>query len=124
MTTTWTGDELSRIGQTDELEIAPARGDGARHAPLPVWFVRDGEDLFIRSFHGTQGIWYRAAATSHQGRVSGGGVAKDVTFVETDDPGVNDRIDAAYRSKYGHFDPRYVEPLVAARGTTLKLVPR
>ncbi|MBR7839245.1 DUF2255 family protein [Actinospica durhamensis] len=122
--TTWTGDELSRIEQDDELEVAPVRGDGAPHAPLPVWFVRDGEDLFIRSFHGESGVWYRAARASHEGRIQCGDVAKDVTFVEADDPGLNDRIDAAYRTKYGRFGARYVDSLVAARDTTLQLMPR
>jgi hypothetical protein len=29
-----------------------------------------------------------------------GGVEKDVTFVEETEPGINDEIDAAYRTKY------------------------
>jgi hypothetical protein len=40
------------------------------------------------------------------------------------DPEVNDRIDTAYPTKYGHFGGAYVDPVVAARPTTLKLVPR
>lgn len=52
-------------------------------------------------------------------------MTKDVTFAEETDPAVNDRLDAAYRSKYGRYSG-YVEPMVAAtaRATTLKLLPR
>ncbi|MER6141844.1 hypothetical protein ABT174_17540 [Streptomyces sparsogenes] len=35
-----------------------------------------------------------------------------------------DRIDAAYRVKYGRCGGAYVDPMVASRATTLRLVPR
>jgi hypothetical protein len=56
----------------------------------------------------------------------GAGVEKDVTVVEEADPGTNNQIDAAYRSKLGRYSSQYVDPIVAAeaRATTLKLVPR
>jgi hypothetical protein len=42
------------------------------------------------------------------------------------DPGTNNQIDAAYRSKLGRYSSQYVDPIVAAeaRATTMKLVPR
>ena len=48
----------------------------------------------------------------------------DVTVTNVTDTGVNDRVDAAYRAKYGHYGARYIDPLIASRNTTLKLVPR
>lgn len=122
--TTWTNDELTRIEHADELEVAPLRSDGTPRNPVPIWVVRDGDDLYVRSYRGSAGSWYRAARTSHEGRIRCVGVAKDVTFVEVADPDVNDRIDAAYRAKYGRHGAGYVNPMVASRDTTLKLVPR
>ncbi|MGW1675011.1 DUF2255 family protein [Streptomyces sp. NPDC002324] len=122
--TTWTNDELTRIGHAEELRMAPSRGDGTPRTPVPIWVVRDGDDLYVRSFRGSAGAWYRAARASHEGRIRSGGVDKDVTLVEVTDPGVNDRIDAAYRTKYGRYGASYVDPMVASRDTTLKLVPR
>lgn len=122
--TIWTNDELTRIGRADELEMAPLRSDGTPRTAVPIWVVRDGDDLYVRSYRGSTGSWYRAARASHQGHIRSGGVGKDVTLTEVADPGVNDRIDAAYRSKYGRFGAAYVNPMVAARDTTLKLVPR
>jgi hypothetical protein len=46
-----------------------------------------------------------------------------VTFTEVADDGVNDRVDAAYRAKYGRYGAGYVNPIVASRDTTLRLVP-
>jgi hypothetical protein len=122
--TTWTNDELTRIGHAEELRMAPLRGDGTPRTPVPIWVVRDGDDLYVRSFRGSAGAWYRAARASHEGRIRSGGVNKDVTLVEVTDPGVNDRIDTAYRTKYGRYSASYVDPMVASRDTTLKLVPR
>lgn len=124
--TTWTSDELRRIEAADELEIAPVRPDGTPRDPIPIWVVRDGDDLYVRSYRGRGGAWFRAALARHEGHIESGGVDKDVTFAEEADPAVNARIDAAYRAKYARYAATYVDPIVsdAARATTLKLVPR
>ncbi|MGP3939100.1 DUF2255 family protein [Streptomyces sp. 6N106] len=124
--TTWTSDELNRIATTDELEMAPLRGDGTPRTAVPIWVVRDGDDLYVRSYRGTDGAWWRTAHGSHEGHIRSGGVDRDVTLIEEGDPGVNDRLDDAYRSKYSRYSGTYVEPMVAdtARATTLRLLPR
>ncbi|MFF1442460.1 DUF2255 family protein [Streptomyces sp. NPDC058295] len=122
--TKWTNDELDRIAAADELEMAPRRDDGTLRGPVPVWVVRDGDDLYVRSFRGTDGGWWRTARAGHEGHIRSGGVDKDVTFVQVADSEVDDRVDTAYRTKYGRFGGAYVNPLVAARSTTLRLVPR
>jgi hypothetical protein len=124
--TTWTNDELNKIGIADELEIAPLRRDGALRTPVTIWVVRLGDELYVRSYRGRGGSWFRAAQARHEGRIRAGGVEKDVTFVEETDPGVNDRIDAAYRAKYRGYGAHFVNTMVApeARATTIKLAPR
>lgn len=122
----WTSEELARIGSAEELEIAPVRDDGTPRAPVPIWVVRDGDDLYIRSYRGTDGAWYRTARAGHRAHIAAGGIDKDVTLAEENDSGVNDRIDEAYRAKYHRYGSTYVIPMVAAqaRATTLKLLPR
>ncbi|MEU2334772.1 DUF2255 family protein [Streptomyces sp. NPDC013172] len=122
--TTWTSDELNRIGTADELEMAPLRHDGTLRGPVPIWVVRDGDDLYVRSYRGTDGAWWRMARQSHAGHIRSGGVERDVTFTEVTDEEINDRIDAAYRTKYGRYGGAYVNPMVASRSTTLRLEPR
>ncbi|MDX1612786.1 MAG: DUF2255 family protein [Candidatus Promineifilaceae bacterium] len=121
----WTDDELNRIGKAEELEIAPARGDGTLRKPTTIWGIRVGDDLYVRSYRGRDGAWFRAAQTSQEGRIWAGGVEKDVTFVEVSDANLNAQIDDAYRSKYQRY-PQYVAPMLTAevRATTIKLVPR
>jgi hypothetical protein len=120
---TWTAEELERIGAAEELQIAPISADGAPRRRVPIWVVRAGADLYIRSWHGTAGGWFRAVQARHAARVRAGGIERDVDLVEAGDD-VNDAVDAAYRDKYGRY-PSYVEPMVRAdaRATTLRLVP-
>ncbi len=122
----WTLEELNTIGEAEEIQIAPLRDDGKLQKPVTIWIVRAGDDLYIRSARAHKGMWFRAAQERHQGHIQAGGVDKDVSFVEESDPAINDRIDAAYRTKYRRHDARYVDPMVGpeARATTLRLVPR
>ena len=123
MTASWTREELERIGAAEELEIAPLGADGAPRSRVPIWVVRAGGDLYIRSWRGTGGGWFRAAKASHAAHVRAGGVERDVELLEANDA-VNDAVDAAYRDKYGRYSS-YVEPMVRpeAQATTLQLVP-
>jgi hypothetical protein len=123
---TWTKDELDKIAAADELQIASLRPDATLAKPVTIWVVRIGDDLYIRSYKGRGGSWFRAAQAQHAGRIRAGGVEKEVTFVDETDPGINDEIDAAYRTKYRGYSAQYVDPMVAAeaRSTSIKLVPR
>ena len=120
---TWTSDELNRIAGADELAMAPRRRDGTLRRPVPIWVVGDGDNLYVRSYRGVDGAWWRTVRTSHRGHISSAGVDKDVALVEETEPDVNDRIDAAYRTKYGRFGGAYVEAMIEARSTTLRLRP-
>ncbi len=123
--TAWTSDELTRIGAAEELQIASLRGDGTLRKPVTIWVVRLGDDLYVRCANGRSGAWFRGALARHAGRIWAGGVEKDVAFAEEADPAINDKIDAAYLAKYGHY-PQYVAPMVTpeVRAATLKLTPR
>jgi hypothetical protein len=121
----WTSDELSKIGNAEELRIATLRHDNTLRKKVTIWVVRLDDDLYVRCVNGREGAWFRGALTRHEGRIWAGGVEKDVTFVEETDPAINDRIDQAYLSKYRRY-PQHVAPMVTpeVRAATIKLVPR
>ena len=124
--TTWTSDELTRIGTAEELEIASIRGDGTLRSPVTIWVVRYGDDLYVRSVNGRTASWFRGTQMRHEGHIQAGGVDKDVTFVEVDaDQDSNDQIDAAYRTKYRRYAANIISTIVSpkARSATIKLVP-
>jgi hypothetical protein len=123
--TTWTSDELNKIGNAEELQIASLRADCTLRKPVIIWVVRVDDDLYVRCVNGRAGAWFRGEQSRYEGRIWASGVEKDVTFVEDPDPDINDQIDSVYLAKYRRY-PQYVAPMVtpAVRAATIKLVPR
>jgi hypothetical protein len=121
---TWTTEELDRIGEAEELLIAPVRRDGTQRTPVIVWVAREGDNLYVRSVHGRTAAWFRAAQERHEAHIEAGGVDRDVVLVETDDG--HDEIDAVYRAKYHGHPQSDVDGIVtpSARAAMLRLVPR
>jgi hypothetical protein len=124
--TTWTSDELNKIGKAEELQIASLRNDGPLRKPVTIWVVRLGDDLYVRSVNGRTSSWFRGVQTRYEGQIRAGGIVKDVTFVEDSDPVINDQIDEAYRTKYRRYAASIIDSIISpeARSATIKLVPR
>ena len=122
----WTNNDLGRIEAADELHLTSFKEDGTLRKPVTIWVVRVSDDLYVRAYRGRETAWFRHVQQRHEGRIGAGGVTKDVTFVDvSDDEALNNKIDAAYQSKYQRYSATYVDPMIApqARATTLKLVP-
>jgi len=123
--TTWTNDELNKIGNAEELELASLHSDNTLRKPTIIWVVRVDDDLYVRSVNGRTSAWFRGVQTKYAGYIRAGGVDKDVTFVEENDSNINDQVDAAYITKYRRYASiakSMTTPTV--RAATIKLVPR
>ncbi len=123
--TSWTSNDLERIGAAEELQLATFKEDGTRRKPVTIWVVRVGDELYVRSYRGREGAWFRHIQRRPEGRIVAGGVKKDVTVVDaSSDEALGNEIDAAFQSKYRRYGAPYVDPMIApqARATTLKLV--
>ena len=103
----WTADELAKIGQATELQIASRRSDGSLRPYVTIWVVRSGDDLYVRSAYRHDNGWFQRALSSGEGRIRAGVVERHVTFEE---PGaaVDAALHAAYHAKYD----RYVAPTI------------
>src|SRR6058998_3623266 len=100
--TTWTTDELTKIGHAEELQIASRRRDGTLRNPVTIWVVRHEDSLYVRAVNGRSATWFRGTADRHEGRIRAGGVERDVTFVDADHE-IDDAVDAAYQTKYRRY---------------------
>ncbi len=122
---TWTADELDRIGGAGELRLASRRGDGSLRPYVTMWVVRAGDGLYVRSAYGPDNRWYRRALASGTGRIRAGGIEKDVSFAPADQV-VQEDIDAAYHAKYDRYGPAIVGSVTGpgARQVMIRLLPR
>lgn len=122
--TSWTEDELSRIGGAEELRISSRRRDGSLRPYVTIWTVRAGDDIYVRSAYGSSNPWFVRAQASGTGSIRAGGVEREVTFADVD-PQVHAAIDAAYHAKYGRYGPGIVNTVVGpgVRDVTLRLLP-
>ena len=60
----WSERDLARIGAADEILVAPDQGDRSRGPAVPIWVVRVGDELYVRSYRGASGGWYRRARSA------------------------------------------------------------
>jgi hypothetical protein len=123
--TSWTRADLDRISAAEELRLASLRRDGSLRDPVTIWVVGDGGELFVRSVNGPDAAWFRGTLGTHEGRVWAGGVERDVRFEDAEHE-LDDRLDAAYRTKYRRYATSIIDRITSARAraTTLRLVPR
>jgi hypothetical protein len=120
----WTDEELTRIGEARELQLASERPDGTMRPSVTMWVVRAGDDLYVRSAYGPDNPWFRRAKASGTGRIRAGGLERSVVFAEPA-AGAHSGIDAAYHAKYDRYGPAIVGTVVGpkAEEVTIKLVP-
>jgi hypothetical protein len=121
---TWSRDELLKIADADDLHISPFREDGVTYGtPTWIWSVAVGDVLYVRAYNGQSSRWYQAAVRQKAGQIIAAGMTKEVTFEPVDGP-INDRIDDAYRAKYGASS--YLRPMIGARAraATVRIMPR
>jgi hypothetical protein len=119
----WGENELEGIGGSGEIWITSRDDEGELRRPRIIWVVREGDELYVRSVNGSDSSWYQGTRDHLAGHVSAGAVQADVGFEDADDS-LDDRIDAAYRDKYG-AGSFAVERITSegARSTTMRLVP-
>jgi hypothetical protein len=127
MTSTWTPEQLTRIDESDELEIAARRADGTLWRWTPIWVVRVDGQVYVRTWHRRTSGWFGAVVDSGQARVRVPGLEAGVSVEDVGEgPGeLRARVDQAYRAKYARYGDGSVGPMVAdaAAVATLRLAP-
>ena len=128
MTVAWSPDGLERIGRAEELQIAAERADGTLGREVPIWVVRAGGQVYVRTWYRRDGGWFGHVVESRRARIRVPGLEANVAIEDIgDDEGeLRASVDAAYRAKYGRYGETTVERMVTddAAATTLRLVPQ
>jgi hypothetical protein len=113
--------DLDEVGSPAERREVREERAGRRDQ---AWVVRVGDELYIRSWKGRSGAWFRHASTQGTAHISAAGVDRDVT-VSLAGTATRAAIDQAYQAKYARHGRTYVVPMTAgtAAETTIRLTP-
>jgi hypothetical protein len=124
MTTAWSPGQLERIGAAEELEIAPRRADGTQRRWVPIWVVRVGSQIYVRTWHRRDTGWFGQVLISGRARIRVPGLESDVIVEDVGDDGeITSGVGAAYRTKYARYGDETVDRMVTddAAASTLRL---
>ncbi|MFD4725781.1 DUF2255 family protein [Streptomyces seoulensis] len=118
---TWTPEDLHLLDAAGELRIAVRDSAGSLRPEVPIWVVRVGERVYVRSWYRRDTGWFGHAVRSGRARIRVPGLEADVTVEDIGDTSadVTTEVDTAYRAKYGIGADSMVTPAAAA--TTLRL---
>ncbi|WP_297322230.1 DUF2255 family protein [uncultured Bartonella sp.] len=121
--TDWTINELEAIDKADDLKIAPFHDDlKTTGTPVWIWEVVVDNQLYVRAYGGTASRWYQSAIKQQRGKIIAAGKTQTVGFEAVKDTAILDKIDNAYRRKYGTSP--FMAPMISARAraATVRIV--
>jgi hypothetical protein len=127
MTGAWPPEAMERIVRAEELEIAARRADGTLRRPAPIWVVGVGGGIYVRTWHRRDTGWFGQVLGSGRARIRVADLEVDVVVEDIGDRDADLRaeVDAAYRTKYGHYGATSVDRMLTddAAAATLQLIP-
>jgi hypothetical protein len=127
VTGAWKPEQLNRISEARELEIASRRADGRPRRWLPIWVVCVDDQVYVRTWYRRTTGWFGQVTNSREARIRVPGVELDVIVEDVGDrdPDLRTAVDQAYRAKYGTPGDDTVAGMTtsAAAAATLRLAP-
>lgn len=118
----WEASIAAQLTETREVDvIVPAPGHPVVRAP--IWIVAVDGDLYVRSWKGEAGRWYRRAQRYGTGSIAAAGLEHPVRFVPVAEPGLAAEISRAYLHKYGDSSYSRAMTRPPATDTTMRVEP-
>lgn len=119
--TIFDADDLRALREAQEVEI---RTESHPENAVVIWVAVAGDEVFVRSFRGAKGRWYRDLAAGGPATLKVAGRRLLVQAVPASDPAAVDRASREYLRKYQPSP--YAQAMVQADvlPTTLRLEPR
>jgi len=113
-------DVLSDLRERKEVSIRTDKHPGTA---VTIWVVVAGGDVFVRSFLGPKGRWYRDLASGGSATLEFGGRRLEVRAVPANEPDTVARVSRAFLGKYrpSSYAQAMVQP--GTLPTTLRLDP-
>jgi hypothetical protein len=115
-------DTLGKLEKVDEVRIVTATPDARKHAAT-IWVVVVDGNVFIRSFTGPKGRWYKNILANPKADLEVDGERLHVKTEPVTDPPLIEKVSSAYLERYrgSPYAKDMVRPEVLP--TTLRLTP-
>ena len=97
-------DLKDRLARYREIEISVVGRKSGKTISVPVWFVLEGEKLYLLPVHGSDTQWYQNVLENPQIRIDARGVGSELRAVSIPDAKALKSVIEKFRGKYGAGD--------------------
>jgi deazaflavin-dependent oxidoreductase (nitroreductase family) len=95
---------LDRLSRNSEITISVTGRKSGRSISIPVWFVLDGEELYLLPVEGSDTQWYKNVLGKPLIRIDAGGAKAEFNAVPVTDAKQVSSVVEKFRHKYGSND--------------------
>jgi len=94
----------NRLSRSREINISVTGRKSGRLISIPVWFVLDGDNLYLLPVLGSDTQWYKNVLKKPSIRIDAGGAEAEVKVVPLTDAKQVSSVAGKFRDKYGASD--------------------
>ena len=89
------------LQSTQEVELTVTGRKTGREITIPVWFVPEGDRVYLLPVNGTDSDWYKNVLKDPTIRLAAGGAQVTARARPAEDPAAVARVVDMFRAKYG-----------------------
>lgn len=97
-------DLKDRLSRSREINITVTGRKSGRPISIPVWFVLEGDKLYLLPVQGSDTQWYKNALKNPNIRIDASGETAELKVTPITDPKQVASVAEKFRSKYGPSD--------------------
>jgi len=99
-----TDDLKDRLARYRQIKITVTGRKSGKTISMPVWFVLEGEDLYLLPVQGSDTQWYKNVLKNPQIRIDARGAEAEFRAVPITDARTVESVTEKFREKYGAKD--------------------
>jgi len=97
-------DLKNRLSQSREISIVVTGRKSGRPISIPIWFVLEGDKLYLLPVQGSDTQWYKNALKNPSIQIESGGEKAELKVTPITDSKQVASVAEKFRAKYGHSD--------------------
>ena len=94
----------NRLSRSREINITVTGRKSGRPISIPVWFVLEGDKLYLLPVQGSDTQWYKNALKNPSIQIKSGGEKTELKVTPITDPKQVPSVAEKFRAKYGPSD--------------------